>query len=790
MTVKVLFVDDEKNVVDSMHRLFRRDPFEVITALSGQEALEIMANKPVQVLVSDQNMPSMTGISLFNTVKELYPETLRIMLTGQSDVDTILKAVNSGAVYKFIVKPWNKEEFRQTVAHAVDHYNLVYENKQLHKQKEIQEKQIQQLSRLVDKNHSQLDKMLEKKGLITSYQVEEALSVQKQTNRILSEILVTLKIISEETLLQVIEAELHLNRIFLEKEQMSPEASAALPQDICRQNWVIPIKKENGRLLLAMADPTDFDKLDALKAIAGIPIHPALASISEISKAMECRWEDSDNYKKMTERISRTPELFQLSTWNTTTSNDEARRGLSDGAIAKMVDTIIHRALDEDASDIHIEPKNSFVMVRYRIDGLLFDKMHYSINLHQSVVSRIKVMSELDISERRHPQDGRIALRTAQRNIDIRISTLPTIAGEKVVLRLLDRSLGIKKIENLGLSPNDMNRLSTCMKLPQGILLVTGPTGSGKTSTLYSMIHRSATLDKNFVTIEEPVEYLMELAEQVNIHEKIDLGFASALRAILRQDPNVILLGEIRDLETAEVAFQGALTGHLILSTLHTNSAVASITRLEDIGVKPYIISEALVGVVGQRLVRKLCSKCKVKTESTIDMLRSLNIDKKTWNTVVYSAGRGCEHCHFTGYEGRIGVFEVLQVDPELKGMIRAGLSENEIYQASLAGGMTAMLDDAISKVKNGLTSFEEVLRVFGPQRMIDLECPKCKTTMTERFRFCPICAHDLGNRCKGCQKMLNPKWNACPDCGLIRDVLSVIPSSGHCESHIGDKAP
>jgi type II secretory ATPase GspE/PulE/Tfp pilus assembly ATPase PilB-like protein/RNA polymerase subunit RPABC4/transcription elongation factor Spt4 len=387
------------------------------------------------------------------------------------------------------------------------------------------------------------------------------------------------------------------------------------------------------------------------------------------------------------------------------------------------------------------------------------------MSMHASIVSRIKVMSELDISERRKPQDGRVTVRAFSKIVDMRISTLPTITGEKVVLRILDKGAAIKDIEELGLSDRDLVKISQLVSQPQGVVLTTGPTGSGKTSTLYSLLRKEATPDKNYVTIEDPVEYFMSMAGQVVVREKIGLRFPVVLRSLLRQDPDVIMLGEIRDIETAEAAFRAAITGHLVLTTLHTNSSIASITRLRDMGMKSYVISEAVRGIMAQRLVRRVCPHCSMDDDVPDRVLRALNLHRKTLDFTP-KKGSGCEHCDMTGYSGRIGVFEVFLIDEELKKMIHTDTTETELVKAARMGGMTTLLEDGIAKVKAGTTTCEELIRVLGAQNIVDIACPECGIHLEERFQFCPFCGGSVVSRCSNCRRLLDPPWKTCPYCG------------------------
>ncbi|MDO9063944.1 MAG: GspE/PulE family protein, partial [Sulfuricella sp.] len=396
-------------------------------------------------------------------------------------------------------------------------------------------------------------------------------------------------------------------------------------------------------------------------------------------------------------------------------SLEELLRGTEEPPAIRLVNAIILEAIRLGASDIHIHPRTKSVVVRLRIDGVLADKIHIPHQLHTSLVSRLKVMSELDISERRRPQDGRITVKTPLRIVDLRISTLPTINGEKVVLRILDRNSAVKSIEGLGFAPADLKKVLNMVDKPQGIILTTGPTGSGKTTTLYGLLQHNADPGKNYVTIEDPVEYYLDMAGQVLIKEKIGLTFPIVLRSILRQDPDVVLLGEIRDLETAEVAFHAALTGHLVYSTLHTNSAVATIARLFDLGLKPYVVATALEGIIAQRLVRRICDDCSEPATPAPELLARLGPLFEP-GKIKASHGRGCNKCHNTGYRGRLGIYEVLVPDEKMRHLIASGASILEMTQLARQIGATPMLEDAREKVNAGLTTLEEVLRVLGPQ--------------------------------------------------------------------------
>ena len=765
---RLLFVDDEVNVLKSMRRIFRRENYELLTAGSGAEALELLEkHQPVHVIVSDHRMPGMTGTELLKQVKTRYPRTIRIMLTGYADTDAVMGAVNEGAVYKFITKPWNDDDLRLTVGLALEQYDLIRENRSLKQQAESHRKEIKRLSRFVNAHHSQLGNILLKAGLIDAQVLEKALSIQVKSNALLPKILANIGAISEKAIIKAIEKDTTINRVYPAEFGVSEALAALIPREICEQNILIPLKRNDQKLIVAMADPTDLNKVDDLTFITGMPIEPVVAASREILDKIKAVYGDENNVDNLLSEIDLSDPTEQieivLDEMDEAADIDELLRDKDKPPAIRIVNAIISDALRHGASDVHIEPKTKYVMVRYRIDDLLVDKLHVPPNMHLAIVSRIKVMSDLDIAERRRPQDGRITVKSSTRMVDMRISTLPTINGEKVVLRILDKNAASKEIEELGFAGNDLAIVSRFIEKPQGIILTTGPTGSGKTTTLYGLLRKGAKISKNFTTIEDPVEYYMNMAEQVNVRDKIGLSFSSVLRAILRQDPNVIMLGEIRDRETAEVAFHAALTGHLVLSTLHTNSSIAAITRLRDMGLAPYVISDALVGVIAQRLVRCVCPHCRTEDHPNEETRVALNItdeDFSAWR------GAGCDECNGSGYKGRIGVYEIFQVDREIKRMIHQDAAESELLHAVRLTGMTTLLDDALDKVKTGVTTCEEVLRVFGPQNTAQISCHHCGSFMEQRYTYCPYCGRELIKRCRQCCQLLARDWHHCPQCG------------------------
>ncbi|MBU1172651.1 MAG: Flp pilus assembly complex ATPase component TadA [Proteobacteria bacterium] len=764
----LLFVDDEEHVLSAMKRLFRRENYRIYLATGADQALSILSKEIIQLIISDHRMPGMTGSELLTKVKEVYPETIRIMLTGYADVQSIMGAVNEGAVYKFITKPWNDDDLRLTVSLALEQYDLIQENRALKKEQVNQKKQINQLSKFVNTHRSQLGLTLLKKNLIRQDQLEKALAMQSTTNKILPLILIELGYCDESLLAKIIRQDLHIHGVDPAQFQVPAALASLIPKEICFTNLIVPLKRSDGKLIVAMGDPSDYIKVDDLKFIAGMPVEPVLASHKEIyDKIIELYGEEADQDTLVTQidMIDPTESIEIILDDDDQIDLDQILLEKDQPPAIRIVNAIISDALRHGASDVHIEPKTKHTMVRYRIDGLLHDKIHVPLTMHPSIVSRIKVMAELDIAERRRPQDGRVTVKTATRMVDMRLSTLPTINGEKIVLRILDRNASIKDLHELGMSSKDLVMVNLLISQPQGCLLSTGPTGSGKTSTLYSLLQKNATITKNFTTIEDPVEYYMGMAEQVMIKEKIGLTFSSVLRAILRQDPNVIMLGEIRDFDTAEIAFHAALTGHLVLSTLHTNGSVASITRLRDMGIKPYVLCDALLGIIAQRLIRKICPDCRKEEPVSDDVFKALRLDPRKVDFIPFK-GAGCESCNFTGYSGRIGIFEVFPVNGEIKQLIHQGAGESDLNRVAKFSGMTTLLEDSIEKIKSGLTTCEEILRVLGPQNALEIECPKCRGRMTDRYDFCCHCGGKMIARCNVCKNYLEPPWTACPYCG------------------------
>ncbi len=717
---RILLVDDEQNVLRALQRVFRQENYQVMTASSGQEALELLRRETFHLMISDYMMPVMNGGELLRQAKELHPELIRIMLTGHADTGAVMAAINEGAVYKFILKPWNDDDLRVTVALALEQYELIRKNKALRQENALKSKEISALAKLAVTNRSQLAIMLSNRNLLNSQQVQELHRLQQQRKEPLIKILLERDWVSESAIRDILRKDLLIEEVSLPEIQVDPAVSALIPQSFCMRQLVVPLRIDGRRLLLAMADPLDAGLLDDLRFASGLEVQPVMANVSAIQSKLADVYGtretvDFSELETIVGGVDPYEGIEIVIDDEAEASLDELLRGTEEPPAIRLVNAIILEAIRLGASDIHIQPRTKSVVVRLRIDGVLTDKIHIPHHLHQSLVSRLKIMSELDISERRRPQDGRITVKSPLRMVDLRISTLPTINGEKIVMRILDRNSAILNLDTLGFSDQDLPRILNLVDKPQGIILTTGPTGSGKTTTLYALLQHNATSAKNYVTIEDPVEYYMDIAGQVLIKEKIGLSFPVVLRSILRQDPDVVLIGEIRDLETAEVAFHAALTGHLVYSTLHTNSAIATLARLFDLGLKPYVIAAALEGIIAQRLVRKICEHCREPVQPTPEQRHRLSGLFAAGQLPTYH-GKGCSQCHNSGYRGRIGLYEILIPDEELRHLITSNSSIRDITQMAKSKGMKTLLDDAREKVAHGVTSMDEILRVLGPQ--------------------------------------------------------------------------
>jgi len=558
-----------------------------------------------------------------------------------------------------------------------------------------------------------IGEILLKNKLISKDQLNLALAFQQKHNCKLGQSLVAIKAIpNEETIMKFVAQQLNMGSLDLTDLDIDENTSNLIPSDMAIKFNVIPINKIENVLTVAIADPNNLHVLDAIKFISGCTINPLLASESAIRKAIDKYYDTGDTVGQILDNIS--VEDFELITDEAPEEEniDELKETLDNAPLVKLVNRLISDGVMKGASDIHIETYEKIVRVRFRIDGNLIEMTPLPYRLRTAIISRIKIMASLNISERRLPQDGRIKLKIGNRPIDIRVSCLPTIFGEKVVLRLLDPSNLMLDLDKFGFFPEALKSFKDALNSPHGIILVTGPTGSGKTTTLYSALTTINKADLNIITSEDPVEYNMEGINQVQVNADIGLTFASALRSFLRQDPDVILVGEIRDRETAEIAIRASLTGHLVLSTLHTNDSANTVTRLIDMGIEPFLLAASLRLIIAQRLLRKICEHCKEPIkEKPAEVAKLLNLSEKELNKVLLYGGHGCTQCNQSGYQGRAGIYEVMPITPAVKECIIQKAPPNVIEGMATKEGMQTLRQVAIEKLKKGITTYQEVIR-------------------------------------------------------------------------------
>ncbi len=546
------------------------------------------------------------------------------------------------------------------------------------------------------------DKLVEQ-GLITNDQLTVARVSQKNLGEELGHILIRKGFVSENQLLSFLGRSLSIPFVSLKKYQIQQELVQKVPVHMARRYHLIPLRQEDNEVIVAMADPLDRFAIDDVRMVLNADVRPVLSSIEEIDGLIQQHYGRQLNSIEQEVQIEGTKFSFEEAF---DTSGEKLEKIATGPKVIQTVNQIIAQAYQSKASDIHIEPRSDAVHIRYRIDGLLEERLCLSREMQLPIVSRIKILGRLDIAERRIPQDGRTRIMLGGNPLDIRVSTLPTIYGEKVVLRLLAKDASVS-IESLGFSEKDRKIFADLINRSHGIFLVTGPTGSGKSTTLYAALTHINSPDRNIVSIEDPVESEMVGVNQAQINTKAGVTFASALRSILRQDPDVIMIGEIRDGETAEIAVRAAITGHLVLSTLHTNSAAGTISRLQDLGVESFLLSSALIGVLAQRLVRKICPQCRVEFPPNPEYLQLIGQKvKKNFR------GQGCSACRMSGYSGRIGIFELAPMGEEVRKLIGVRASDKEIEKELRRLGVQSLLDNGLDKVEKGLTTLDELIRV------------------------------------------------------------------------------
>ena len=587
---------------------------------------------------------------------------------------------------------------------------------------------------------AKLGEILVRENLISPQHLRQALDYQREHGGRLGFNLVKLGLVSDDTITAILSRQYGIPSVNLELFDIEDSVLRLIPQEVAQKYSVLPLSRVGATLTLAMVDPTNVFAMDDIKFMTGLNVEPVVVAEASIQQAISKYYSTS----REIELASVSPEvvsngngfsesdLVSLDNLDLNHNlnaeeieevfeeNDEIdlsslARMSEDAPVVRLVNVLLVDSLRRGASDIHVEPYEKELRIRFRIDGVLYDVMHPPLKMRDALISRIKIMSKLDISEKRLPQDGRIKVRvkvdSRSRELDFRVSTLPTLFGEKVVLRLLDKEKLMLDMTNLGFEPDSLVKFQRNIAKPYGMVLVTGPTGSGKTNTLYSALQSLNTVDTNIMTAEDPVEFNLPGINQVQMKEQIGLNFAAALRSFLRQDPNIVLVGEIRDFETAEIAIKAALTGHLVLSTLHTNDAPSTISRLMNMGIEPFLVATSVNLIQAQRLIRRICKDCKKEHPTPHEALVEIGFPAEEAKTLKTYKGRGCPSCNDTGYKGRIGLYEVMEITDEIRELILIGASALELRKKSIEDGMISLRESGLQKIRNGVTTIEEVVR-------------------------------------------------------------------------------
>jgi type IV pilus assembly protein PilB len=563
-----------------------------------------------------------------------------------------------------------------------------------------------------------LGEMLVKAGLISPEQLQEALGSQKESGEKLGYVLINLGYVKEDEITQVLSEQYGVPSINLRHFEIEESVIDLIPAEVAQKYLVVPVNRTGATLTIAMADPTNVFAMDDIKFMTGYNVEPVVASELSIREAIETYYGSAHSLelkKVMDEMAEEDTSHLELMEEEEEMDTAALEAASDEAPVVKLVNIILTDSIKKSASDIHLEPYERDLRVRFRIDGVLYEIMHPPLKLKDAITSRLKIMAKLDISEKRLPQDGRIKVKIKVQNktkeMDYRVSVLPTLFGEKVVMRLLDKDNLVLDMTRLGFEPESLARFERQILKPYGMVLVTGPTGSGKTNTLYSSMHRVNTPETNIMTAEDPVEFNLHGINQVQMKEQIGLNFATALRAFLRQDPNIVLVGEIRDFETAEIAVKAALTGHLVLSTLHTNDAPSTINRLMNMGIEPFLVSTSVNLICAQRLVRRICKECKEQIQMPPQALVDIGFSAEEADSMRLYKGRGCQSCNNTGYRGRIGLFEVMEISEEIRELILSGASAMELRRRAIEEEMITLRLSGLHKIRAGDTTVEEVVR-------------------------------------------------------------------------------
>ena len=613
-----------------------------------------------------------------------------------------------------------------------------------------------------------LGELLVETGLLTEENLTRALTEQRSRRGKLGEVIVALGMATEDEIAQTLSVQLGIPFIDLTQTPVEPEAIELITEKVARKHLILPISIDQKDLHIAMADPLSFEAFEDVRFASGYTIKPAIATRTNILWGIEQHYHLGSSLDNIVKDIAdeRLVEVVLEKREGDSKESEDLRKKSEAAPIIRMVNLIVSEAVEKGASDIHVEPTKADLKIRNRVDGLLRKSLELPKWVQGAVISRIKIMAKMDIAEKRLPQDGRIGVRVGAKTFDLRVSTMPTTYGEKVVIRILDSANAQIPLEAMGLSAGELQQLEGLIRRPQGILLVTGPTGSGKTTTLYGILNRIKSVEQNITTIEDPVEYEIQGINQVAIQEKIGMTFASTLRSMLRQDPDIIMLGEMRDLETVTIAMQAALTGHFVLSTIHTNSCTATITRLRNLGAASYLLASTINCIMAQRLVRVICMKCRVEYDPPEGDLAKIGFKpKKGKGDFTFYRGEGCSTCEGTGYKDRIGLYEILPFTQPIRDLVVSDASETLLRQQAIASGMVTLARGALDKVRAGVTTLQELFRVVETEEDFGTMCPECHGVLGAGFVMCPTCGHSLMSTCGSCQKTVSPEWKFCPYC-------------------------
>ncbi len=626
-----------------------------------------------------------------------------------------------------------------------------------------------------------LGELLVKNGLITDEELRAALQSQRLSNkRRLGEILLESDKVSKIDLLKMLAFQLEIPFLDLDKTEIDVEVVRLFPEKLSKKYGCLPIRQEDTELVVAMSDPLNLQAIDDLNQMTKLEIRPAVADREQIDAAIT-KYHSRDDASQISDSLPELDGLFQVVERADSEKEQESITDLKtqsqQAPIIRIVNIVINEAIQEHASDIHIEPQADSVIVRDRIDGVLYEMHQLPRWIHGAVVSRIKIMADMDIAEKRVPQDGKVRISVGSRFYDLRISTLPSIFGEKVVIRVLSRKESHVKLDGLGLNESQLEQMRSLNARKQGLVLLTGPTGSGKSTTLNAILHELRTPKVNIVTVEDPVEYEIPKITQIQVNPKAGLTFPYTLRSILRQDPDIIMVGEIRDAETAEIALRAAMTGHLVLSTLHTNDAPSAVTRLVNLGMPPFLVSSTLLYVLAQRLVRKLCEDCSVTYEPPASQVYQVEKVLPQAAGIPWRKGEGCAKCKQRGFSGRVAVGELLAVNEEIRKAIEIREPESVIQRLAVMNGMRPLLADFVEKVEAGTTATTEIWSVVVGEEVSSGICPNCGGRVEQSYLACPACGSALREKCPECGQSLDKSWRFCPYCQKER--TSVEPTLG-----------